>query len=104
MRKSIASIVSCLAICHLSSNSAQVNTAAPGRSSPESRSSGGARGEKRLNNVVSELLEVRSNPKPGKRFSFSRQEPGWIFISTMCNGNGTLKVILDQKAKEGGQA
>ena len=38
-------------------------------------------GEKRLNNLVSELLNVSSISDAGNSFSFTRSNDGWIFIS-----------------------
>src|SRR5437867_3190457 len=51
-------------------------------------------GEKRLNNLVSELLEVSLLSKSGKSFAFRRSNDGWIFISSICKG--TARVILDK--------
>ena len=52
-------------------------------------------GEKRLNNLVSELLEVRAISKTGNTFSFTRPNEGWIFISAAHTGKGTFSVSLD---------
>src|ERR1043166_900990 len=54
-------------------------------------------GEKRLNNLVSVLLEVSSISKSSQPFTFRRSSDGWIFISTTCNGNGTVALILDKQ-------
>jgi hypothetical protein len=53
-------------------------------------------GEKKLNNLVSELLEVASISKSSKPISFTRSSNGWIFISSNCKGKGTVRVILDK--------
>ena len=53
-------------------------------------------GEKKLNNLVSELLEVASISKSSKPISFTRSSDGWIFISSNCKGKGTVRVILDK--------
>ena len=53
-------------------------------------------GEKRLNNLVSELLEVSSISKSGDSFTFTRSSDGWIFINSTCKGPGTLRVTLDK--------
>ena len=53
-------------------------------------------GEKKLNNLVSELLEVVSISKSSKPISFTRSSDGWIFISSNCRGKGTVRVILDK--------
>src|SRR5438094_9564101 len=56
-------------------------------------------GEKKLNNVVSELLEVSSISKSSKPFAFTRSSAGWIFISATYQGKGTARIILDQGSK-----
>src|SRR5437867_10488230 len=53
-------------------------------------------GEKKLNNVVSELLEVSSISKSSKPFTFTRSSDGWIFISSSCKGKGSVSVVLDK--------
>ncbi len=53
-------------------------------------------GEKKLNNLVSELLEVSSISESSKPFTFARPSNGWIFISSNSKGNGTARVILDK--------
>src|SRR5436190_5621932 len=53
-------------------------------------------GERKLNNLVSELLEVSSISKSSKPFTFTRSSDGWIFISSTCKGKGTVSVILDK--------
>src|SRR5262245_46436839 len=52
-------------------------------------------GERKQNNLVSELLVV-SSPAPGTSLRFTRAGAGWIFISTTSSGSGTTKVILDK--------
>ncbi len=52
-------------------------------------------GEKKLNNLVSELLEVASISESSKPFMFTPSSDGWIFISSNSKGNGTARVILD---------
>jgi hypothetical protein len=54
-------------------------------------------GEKKLNNLVSVLLEVSSISKSSKSFTFTRSADGWIFISSTCKGKGTVSVILDKE-------
>src|SRR2546427_7494086 len=56
-------------------------------------------GEKKLNNVVSELLEVSSISKSSRPFTFTRSSAGWIFISATCDGPGDVRVILDPGPK-----
>src|SRR5438132_7483639 len=53
-------------------------------------------GEKRLNNLVSELLAVSSISKSTKPFTFTRYSSGWIFISSISKGKGTARIILDK--------
>ena len=53
-------------------------------------------GERKLNNLVSELLEVSSISKSGQSFAFTRSSDGWIFISSTCEG--TVRVILDKES------
>src|SRR5207249_6516236 len=53
-------------------------------------------GEKKLNNLVSELLEVSSISKSGQSFAFTRSSDGWIFISSTCEGS--VRVILDKES------
>src|SRR5258708_568957 len=54
-------------------------------------------GEKKLNNLVSELLAVSAVSKSSEPFRFTRPSDGWIFISAICKGMGTARVILDQE-------
>src|SRR5436309_15983493 len=56
-------------------------------------------GEKKLNDLVSELLEVSSVRKSSKPFSFTRASNGWILISSTASGNGTFRVILDNTSR-----
>jgi len=51
--------------------------------------------EKRLNNLVSELLEVSPASQSGESFTFATSRDGWVFVSSTCNGTGTVHVILD---------
>ena len=54
-------------------------------------------GERKLNNFVSALLEISSIPNPSKPATFTRSIAGWIFISSISHGNGTISVILDKE-------
>ena len=54
-------------------------------------------GEKRLNNLVSALLEVSSISESNKKFTFARPKDGWILIAATCQG--TARVILDESDK-----
>ena len=58
-------------------------------------------GEKKLNNLVSELFEVSSVAKSSKPFAFRRSSEGWIFISSTCKGKGMLRIVLDNASKGG---
>ena len=53
-------------------------------------------GEKKLNNLVSSLLEVSSISKSGQSFTFTRSSGGWIFVSSTGKGQGIVRVILDK--------
>jgi hypothetical protein len=51
-------------------------------------------GERKLNNLVSELLEVSSLSKGNESFAFTRSSDGWLLIAATCKG--TARVILDK--------
>jgi hypothetical protein len=53
-------------------------------------------GEKKLNNLASELLEVTSISRSSDSFTFTRASDGWIFISAACSGKGTVHISLGQ--------
>jgi hypothetical protein len=52
-------------------------------------------GEKKRNNLVSELLEAATISKSGNSFTFTRSGEGWIFISATYKGKGKLNILLD---------
>jgi len=52
-------------------------------------------GERKQNNLVSELLEVASISKSGNSFSFTRSREGWIFVSATYRGKGKLTVLFE---------
>ena len=52
-------------------------------------------GERKRNNLVSELLEVSSISRSGESFTFTRSGSGWIYISS--SGKGTTRVLLDKE-------
>jgi len=56
-------------------------------------------GEKKLNNLVSELLEVSSVRKSSKPFTFRRASDGWILVSSTSSGKGTFRVVLDNESR-----
>ena len=64
-------------------------------SSPASESKAHIGGEKKLNNLLSELLEVSPVRKSSKPFSFAHASDGWILISATSSGKGAFSVILD---------
>ena len=53
--------------------------------------------EKRLNNLVFELLAAASDSKTGETFRFTRSKPGWIFVSTATVGMGKVTITLDDQ-------
>jgi hypothetical protein len=53
-------------------------------------------GERKLNNLVSELLEVSAISKSSNSFTFTRSRDGWIFIAATDKGKGTVRIFLDQ--------
>ncbi|MBI4657696.1 MAG: hypothetical protein HY735_02400, partial [Verrucomicrobia bacterium] len=55
-------------------------------------------GERKLSNLVSELLEVTSISTVGQSFAFTRSSDGWIFVSAICKGKGTVRVVLDKES------
>jgi len=57
-------------------------------------------GEKRLNNLVSELFQTSSIRKSGGSFQFTRHAGGWIFISASHRGKGTLTLLIDNEPPE----
>jgi hypothetical protein len=54
-------------------------------------------GERRVNNLVSDLLEVASISGAGNRFTFQRPSDGWVFISLRGEGRGSVRVLFDQE-------
>lgn len=54
-------------------------------------------GEKRLNNLVSVLLEVSSISKSNRSWTFTRTNDGWIFVSATVKGKGSVGVHLDSE-------
>ena len=56
-------------------------------------------GEKKLNNLATDLLEASSISKSSKPIPFTRSREGWIYISAACKGNGTVRIILDKASR-----
>ena len=52
-------------------------------------------GEKRLNSLVAELLEVTEISQPSSSFTFKRAHAGYIFVTANCRGAGTVTLKLD---------
>ncbi len=52
-------------------------------------------GDKPLNNLVSDLLEVTGITPPGATFSFVRPHDGWVFIAAEPAGSGTATLSLN---------
>jgi hypothetical protein len=62
----------------------------------------GFSGQKRANNLVSDLLDLSSVVEATNRFTFTRPEACWIFISAAVQGDGTARIGLDQQAPADG--
>src|ERR1041384_8659627 len=58
-------------------------------------------GEKKLNNLVSVLLEASSLSKSAKPLTFSRSSDGWILVAANCRGKGTVSLTLDKQLSGG---
>src|SRR5438552_3782961 len=56
-------------------------------------------GEKKLNNVVSELLQASSISQSGK-LNFSRPSDGWIFVAASYSGKGNISISLDARTTD----
>src|SRR5260221_2713384 len=56
-------------------------------------------GERRLNNLVSVLLEASSQSPSDKALDFTRSNDGWIFISASCRDKGPVDLILDRESR-----
>src|SRR5262245_30868951 len=52
-------------------------------------------GERKRNNLVSDLLEVTSISKSGNVFAFTRSREGWIFVSAAYRGEGKLSILFE---------
>lgn len=59
-------------------------------------------GEKKRNNLVSDLLAVETISKSGNSFALTTSREGWIFVSAKCQGQGMLNIRL--KGGSGGEA
>jgi hypothetical protein len=54
-------------------------------------------GERKLNNLVSELLVVSSISKSSQSLNFTRSSDGWVFVSATGQGKGTVRILLDRE-------
>src|SRR6516225_9471215 len=54
-------------------------------------------GAHKQNNLVTELLEVASISEPGRAFTFTRPDDGWVFLSARRQGKGTVRIVLDER-------
>jgi hypothetical protein len=57
-------------------------------------------GDRKLNNLVSELLEAGPVTKAVESFNFARSRDGWVLISLSCKGQGRIELLLDQEPRE----
>ncbi|HZR16774.1 MAG TPA: DUF4185 domain-containing protein [Verrucomicrobiae bacterium] len=53
--------------------------------------------ERRLNNIVSELLVVNSTADPRKPYTFNRAHDGWTYVSVSFRGQETPALYLDDE-------
>src|SRR5262245_31082991 len=54
-------------------------------------------GAQKRNNLVTELLEVASISEPGRAFTFTRPDDGWVFLAARRQGQGTVRIVLDER-------
>src|SRR5262245_30603603 len=54
-------------------------------------------GALKRNNLVTELLEVASISEPGRAFTFTRPDDGWVFLTARRQGKGTVRIVLDER-------
>jgi hypothetical protein len=54
-------------------------------------------GAQKRNNLVTELLEVVSISEPGRAFTFTRPDDGWVFLTAKRQGKGTVRIVLDER-------
>src|SRR5690242_16020944 len=56
-------------------------------------------GEKKRNNLVTELLHATAIATPRAEFTFTRATEGWVFIATSFKGTGTSRITLDPASR-----
>jgi hypothetical protein len=52
-------------------------------------------GDRKQNNLVTELLEIADISTPASSFSFKRTHAGYIFVMANCRGNGAATIKID---------
>jgi hypothetical protein len=52
------------------------------------------------NNLVTELLSVSAISQPGSSLTFTRPREGWVFISALCAGRGSINFVIDDATKD----
>ena len=57
-------------------------------------------GERKLNNVVSELLQVSSLSQSSKPLAFNRPSDGWVFVAASYSGKGNISISLDARTTD----
>jgi hypothetical protein len=58
-------------------------------------------GEKKLNNLVSTLLEASTLSRAPNVLTFTRPRDGWVLVALKCKGKGTVRVVLDKPLRGG---
>ena len=58
-------------------------------------------GEKKLNNLVSTLLEASTLSRSPHGLVFTRPRDGWVLVALKCKGKGTVRVVLDKPLRGG---
>ena len=54
-------------------------------------------GAQKQNNLVTEILDVASISEPGRAFTFTRPDDGWVFLTARRQGKGTVRIVLDER-------
>ncbi len=58
-------------------------------------------GEKKLNNLVSTLLEASTLSRSPHGLIFTRPREGWVLVALKCQGKGRVRVVLDKPLRGG---
>lgn len=56
------------------------------------------RGQRKLNNLVTVLLNESPVSTSDRPLEFTRAQDGWVFISAECRGTGTTRILLDKSS------